>query len=196
SKSKFNIRELVLGLIAIAGVCCIYILQPEQTQSDLTMSNFKLGVILGVLAALISAVFTILNKPLTQKYASRNLVFLEMLAGFLFLSLLAPFYIMRFPDLQLVPQGWDDLWIFILGYCCTVWGQSLAMQSLKILSPFTVSLIVNIEPVYGILLAFLFYQEHQQLSWGFYIGVLLILTSILLQTPSMLFKRKRLPTTS
>ncbi len=196
SRSKFNARELLLGLIAIAGVCCIYVLQPAQEQMDHSMRNFKLGVLLGVLASLISAVFTILNKPLTQKYASRNLVFLEMLSGFLFLSLLAPFYMVHFPEQHLAPQGWDFLWIFILGYCCTVWGQSLAMQSLKKLSPFTVSLTVNIEPVYGIMLAFIFYQENEQLGWGFYLGVLLILISILMQTSVMLYagrKRRALP---
>jgi len=196
SKTTFNIRELLLGLVAIAGVCCIYILQPAQTHPEHAMRNFKLGVLLGVVAALISAVFTILNKPLTQRYASRNLVFLEMLSGFLFLSMLAPFYIMRFPEEHIVPQGWDFLWIFILGYCCTVWGQSLAMQSLKKLSPFTVSLTVNIEPIYGIILAFVFYQENEQLGWGFYIGVLLILASILLQTTSMLFRKKKNPALS
>jgi len=196
SKTTFNIRELLLGLIAIAGVCCIYVLQPAQGHPEHSMKNFKLGVLLGVVASLISAVFTILNKPLTQKYASRNLVFLEMLSGFLFLSMLAPFYIMRFPEQHVVPQGWDFLWIFILGYCCTVWGQSLAMQSLRKLSPFTVSLTVNIEPIYGIILAFIFYQENEQLGWGFYVGVLLILASILLQTTSMLFRKKKRPALS
>lgn len=196
SKTTFNIRELLLGLIAIAGVCCIYILQPEQAHPEQSMKNFKVGVLLGVVASLISAIFTILNKPLTQKYASRNLVFLEMLSGFLFLSMLAPFYIMRFPEQHIVPQGWDFLWIFILGYCCTVWGQSLAMQSLRKLSPFTVSLTVNIEPIYGIMLAFIFYQENEQLGWGFYVGVLLILASILLQTTSMLFRKKKRPALS
>lgn len=178
---KFNKIELFLSFIAVAGVVCIYVLQPHNTGAEHQMVNFKLGLALGIAASVISAIFTVLNKPLADKYPARPLVFCEMTSGLIFLSMLAPFYIMHFPAEQLVPVGWDYLWIFLLAYCCTVWAQSLAMAALKNLSPFTVTLSVNLEPVYGIILAFLIFKENAQLGYGFYIGMALIFISLMLQ---------------
>jgi drug/metabolite transporter (DMT)-like permease len=75
----------------------------------------------------------------------------------------------------------DWLWLVILSLCCTVWSQSLALTALKKLSSFTVTLSVNLEPVYGMALAFVLYNENKDLSTGFFVGVGLILLSVLLQ---------------
>lgn len=181
NKRKFNKIELSLSFIAVLGVVFIYVLQSHNTAPEHQMVDFKLGLILGIAASVISAIFTVLNKPLADKYAARPLVFCEMTSGLVFLSLLAPFYIMKFPTEVLIPVGWDYLWIFLLAYCCTVWAQSLAMAALKNLSPFTVTLSVNLEPVYGIILAFLIFKENAQLGYGFYIGMSLIFISLMLQ---------------
>ncbi|RYZ50388.1 MAG: hypothetical protein EOP49_14080, partial [Sphingobacteriales bacterium] len=74
------------------------------------------------------------------------------------------------------------LWLVVLSLCCTVWAQSLALSALKVISSFTATLSVNLEPVYGILLAFLFYKENTELHLGFYVGMSLILLSVILQT--------------
>ncbi len=190
NKGKFNRTEIGLSLLAVAGVYCIYALQPSNQEQEAQMVHFQFGVILGVLASIISALFTVFNKPLSQKYPARTLVFYEMSSGLLFLTLLAPVYLMNTPDFQLIPQGWDYLWLLLLSYCCTVWGQSLAMSALKRLSPFTITLSVNLEPVYGILLAFIIYKENQQLGTGFYLGMGLIFLSLALQV-SLLIRRGR-----
>src|SRR5262249_46204558 len=143
--------------------------------------DFELGIVLGVVASIISAIFTVLNKPLAEIYPPRTLVFYEMTSGLTFLSIIAPFYILSNPQEILVPQGLDYLYIFLLSYCCTVWGQSLAMSALKHLSAFTITLSVNLEPVYGIVLAFLIFRENDQLGYGFYIGMGLIFASLLMQ---------------
>lgn len=191
NKGKFNVLELGLSVLAVAGVFCIYLLQPANTGNAQAMANFELGVFLGVLASIISAIFTVLNKPLAEKYAPRTLVFYEMFSGLAFLSLIAPIYIHFNPTEILLPQGMDYLWIFILSYCCTVWGQSLAMSALKHLSAFTITLSVNLEPLYGIILAFLIYKENNQLGTGFYLGMSLIFASLLLQTMVQVSKSKR-----
>lgn len=190
NKGKFNSKEILLSLLAVAGVFCIYFLQPSGNKGA-DMPNFQLGVALGVAASIISAIFTVFNKPLTVHYPARLLVFTEMSTGFLFLSALAPFYILQMPAEPLLPQGWDYLWLFLLSYCCTVWGQSLAMNALRNLSPFTVTLSVNLEPVYGIMLAFLIFQENQQLGYGFYLGMGLIFLSLLLQVALIVHKNKK-----
>lgn len=190
NKGKFNTVEILLSFMAVAGVYCIYALQPREQDVPQPMADFELGVILGVIASVISAIFTVLNKPLAERYPPRTLVFYEMGTGLAFLSLLAPFYIWQNPSEVLLPQGWDYLWIFLLSYCCTVWGQSLAMSALKQLSAFTITLSVNLEPVYGIVLAFIFFQENDQLGLGFYLGMGLIFTSLILQVALLLHKNK------
>lgn len=178
---KFNKIEIVLSLMAVAGVFVIYILQPVTTAAEYKMENFELGLLLGIAASVISAIFTVFNKPLAEKYPARPLVFCEMASGLGFLTLLAPVYLVYFPEERLSPAGWDYLWIFLLAYCCTVWAQSLAMAALKKLSAFTVTLSVNLEPVYGIILAFLIFKENTQLGYGFYLGMCLIFISLILQ---------------
>jgi drug/metabolite transporter (DMT)-like permease len=194
NKGKFNTIEILLSFIAVAGVYCIYALQPEGDDGKASMVNFELGILLAVAASIISAIFTVLNKPLAEKYPPRALVFYEMSSGLLFLCILAPFYIIQHPAEALLPSGWDYLWIFLLSYCCTVWGQSLAMSALKKLSAFTITLSVNLEPVYGIILAFLIFQENNQLGWGFYLGMGLIFGSLMMQVILLVRKsRKTVP---
>ncbi|WP_118951145.1 DMT family transporter [Taibaiella helva] len=188
NKGRFNKVEILLSFMAVGGVYCIYALQPRHQDTAHPMANFELGVLLGVVASVISAIFTVLNKPLAEKYPPRTLVFYEMSTGLLFLCLLAPFYILQQPDEALLPHGLDYLWIFLLSYCCTVWGQSLAMSALKRLSAFTITLSVNLEPVYGIILAFLIFRENDQLGAGFYLGMGLIFTSLMLQV-ALLMRR-------
>jgi drug/metabolite transporter (DMT)-like permease len=189
NKGKFNFVEIFLSFIAVAGVYCIYALQPHD-KANHQMVNFEWGIILGVIAAIISAIFTVLNKPLAEKYPARTLVFYEMTTGFSSLCLMAPYYILKHPAETLLPQGWDYLWIFLLSYCCTVWGQSLAMSALKKLSAFTVTLSVNLEPVYGIILAFLIFKENNQLGYGFYIGMSFIFISLVLQIIIVILKNR------
>lgn len=191
NKGKFNSIEILLSLMAVGGVYCIYALQPHDKDVAHPMVDFELGVALGVVASIISAIFTVLNKPLAEKYPPRTLVFYEMSSGLVFLSLLAPFYLVQHPEEVLLPQGWDYLWIFLLSYCCTVWGQSLAMSALKKLSAFTITLSVNLEPVYGIVLAFLIFQENNQLGTGFYLGMGLIFASLLLQVVLLVRKSRK-----
>lgn len=181
NKGRFNTIEILLSFVAVAGVFCIYALQPDDHDQKHAMVNFELGVVLGVIASVISAIFTVLNKPLAEKYPPRTLVFYEMTSGLIFLSALAPFYLSQHPDVIILPQGMDYLWIFLLSYCCTVWGQSLAMSALKKLSAFTITLSVNLEPVYGIILAFLIFKENDQLGPGFYLGMGLIFASLMMQ---------------
>lgn len=181
NKSKRNNIEIILGLLAFAGVYCIYQFQ----------QFFGMGILLGVIAALLSSIFTVLNKRIANKYPVRTMVFYEMGTGWIFITLLLPLQFYFFPDTSFFPRAtnlledqWysnDWLWLVVLSVCCTVWAQSLALNALKKLSSFTVTLSVNIEPVYGILLAILFYKENQDLNTGFYVGMGLICLSVALQ---------------
>lgn len=183
NKGKYNLSELLLGLLAIAGVYLIY-------RGAIEMST---GVFLGIAAAILSSVFTVLNKRIAHKYPARVMVFYEMSAGWVLISILIGIAIAAGAESWLIapnnPAGalvfWpsleDWLWLLILALCCTVWAQSLALSALKELSSFTSTLTVNLEPVYGIALAFIFYQEQKDLDVSFYWGMGLIILSVALQ---------------
>ena len=194
NKSRHDLKEILLGSLAIAGVYLIYRFQ----------QFYGAGIACGITAAILSSVFTILNKKIASKYPARTMVFYEMSTGWVFISLLIPLVFYYKPSTVFVPvsnNGWlhnDWIWLVIMSLCCTVWAQSLALNALKKLTSFTVTLSVNLEPVYGILLAFLFYNENREiifnngtndLNWGFLGGMGLILLSVALQMVRLLKPR-------
>ena len=191
NKGKILVSEFIIGCIAVAGVLIMYVMMDESKGHLKDPADMRLGIILGVFTAVISAIFTVMNKPLAQKYEFRNVVFYEMSTGSLFLCLLIPFYLPYVTWEEVLPKGWDYLWLFCLVYFCTVLGQQLVIQSLKRLNPFTVTLSINIEPIYGIILAFLIHKENQFLGPGFYIGVLVIFSSLVLQVYYTSLKSKK-----
>ncbi|HMT34463.1 MAG TPA: DMT family transporter [Chitinophagaceae bacterium] len=180
-KVKFNVKEIIIGFIALIGMYSIYHFEVQ----------YAFGIMLGIFASILSAVFTILNKKIIHKYPSRLVAFYEIGSGFLFLTLLLPVYLYLQPNVSFVPIHFDWIWLLILSLCCTVWGQSLALSALKKLSSFTTVLMVNLEPVYGILLAMLIYHENKDLGIGFYLGILLIAFSVALHTLMMYIEKKR-----
>jgi drug/metabolite transporter (DMT)-like permease len=171
NKGKHNKAELLLGLLALSGVYFIYRFQ----------QLYALGILFGVIAAILSSVFTVLNKRIANKYPARTMVFYEMGTGWILITLLLPLQLFYYPSTEILPQGYDWLWLIILSLCCTVWAQSLALSALKHISSFTATLSVNIEPVYGIILAFICFNENNELNWGFYLGMGLICLSVVLQ---------------
>ncbi len=192
--SKHDLKEVLLGSLALAGVYCIYRFQQFN----------GLGIAFGIAAAILSSIFTVLNKKIASKYPARTMVFYEMGTGFIFISALMPVLYYYLPNTRFIPNtagAWyanDWLWLVVLSLCCTVWSQSLALNALKHLSSFTTTLSVNLEPVYGILLAFFFYNENHEiifnkgthdLNWGFLSGMSLILLSVVLQMLRMLKPR-------
>jgi len=198
NKGKHNLAELLLGFLAIVGVYLIYRYQV----------SFGVGIVFGLIAAILSSVFTILNKRISNRFPARTIVFYEMATGFVFVSALIFVYFYYMPDKKFWPANpaifgidWyrnDWLWLVVMSLCCTVWAQFLALSALKKLSSFTATLSVNLEPVYGILLAFLFYNENKeiiflnhttQLNFGFIMGMGLILLSVAMQMFRILSRR-------
>lgn len=191
SKTKMNVTNVVIGLVAVLGVGVIYFFQTDNQDPNAVMVNFDWGVIFGIIAAVISAFFTLVNKTIAPKYKAAPLVFYEMLFGFILLTILSPIYISYYDITHLVPTSIDWLWLGILAVFCTVIAQSLVMSALQKLDPFTVSLSVNIEPVYGIIIAFIFLQENKQLNWATYVGMAIITIAVLGQMKMEQVARKK-----
>ena len=173
------IAAVLLGLLVIVGIFFIFQVDP----------HFKTGIVIGLVSALLGSLFPVLNKRILKRVSSENVTLYELSGGFLVLSLLMPLYLYLFPAPSLTP-GWQDwIWLLVLAWACTVLAFNLSMSALRHISAFTVNLSYNLEPVYGILLAFVLFREDKYLNKGFYIGFCLILLSIILQTVRL--KRRR-----
>ena len=180
-KRRIILMEVLLGLLAITGIYIIFDFHPQ----------YKTGIIFGIIAAIGSSLFPIFNKKLLVRFTPATLTLYEMGGGFLALSLLIPFYLAQFPAGYYFPTLSDWLWLMILAVVCTVLCFDLQLNALKKISPFTANIAYNMEPVYGIILAFLIFKENKLLDIHFYIGVLLIILSVLLQTGRVWLKNRR-----
>ncbi len=161
--------ELLLSVFAVVGV--VFMAEDQK--------NHILGIVVGLASAFFSALFTVLNKNLVMRYDSRLLSFYELFTGFILLCILLPLVNAFVPLGKWTPSGSDWLYLALLSLFCTVVAFSLSLSSLRFLSPFTVNLSINLEPVYGIALAFVIFKEYRELGLGFYLGAGLILASVL-----------------
>ncbi len=180
-KRRIRFMEVFLGMLAIAGVYIIFDFHPY----------FKTGILFGILASVGSSLFPIFNKRLITTYDASLLTFYEMAGGAVFLMVCMPLYLHYFPATSFIPTGQDWIWLILLSVVCTVYCFDLQLTALKKLSPFTANLMYNLEPVYGIILAFIFFKENKFLNIHFYIGLLLIILAVVLQIGMVYGTRKR-----
>ncbi len=170
-KRRLSWIEVGLGLIAISGIYVIFDFHPQ----------YKLGIIFGIISAVGSSLFPIYNKALLETYPPRILTLYELGGGLLALTLLVPLYLLQFPAAYYIPTTSDWLWLLVLAWFCTVLSFDLQLNALKKISAFTANLMYNLEPIYGIILAFIFFKENENLHGQFYLGVGLILLAVVLQ---------------
>lgn len=181
TRKPFNRNEMLLGLLVIAGIYLIFHFDPQ----------YKAGIIIGLISALLASLFTVCNRLLVQRYKPETVTLYQLNGGFLFLTILLPFYLHFLPASHLIPTFSDTGWLLVLALFCTVWAFNLSMNALKKISAFTVNLTYNLEPVYGIGLAFLLFREDKFLSSSFYLGLFLIILSVVLQTWIVYKSRKK-----
>ena len=170
-KRAINLTEMFLGLLAIAGIYIIFDFHPQ----------YKVGIAFGIISAIGSSLFPIFNKQLLTRFTPNTLTLYELGGGFLILSLVIHFYLQQFPAAYYLPTNWDWVWLFVLAWLCTVLCFDLQLNALKKVSAFTNTLCYNLEPVYGIILAFIFFKENKALNGHFYVGVTLIFLAVILQ---------------
>ena len=170
-RKKVNLFELLLGLFALAGIGLIYI-------SNLTFST---GIYVGLLSAVTTVVVSVLNKKIVSGYDPMAITLYQLSGGFAGLTLMMPLYNYLFPTKYLVPQHYDWLWLILLSWVCTIFTFLLYISALKKVSAFTANLLLTLEPVYGIILAFIVFHENKELHNNFYIGFALICFAVVLQ---------------
>ncbi|OJJ23207.1 hypothetical protein BKI52_02295 [marine bacterium AO1-C] len=165
--------EVFIGLVIIVGLYVVFRFEFDHA----------VGLVLALVSAMLAALFTVINGRLIKKHNHTVITFYEMAGACLGCILFFPFYVRYFfpkRGLVLVPDAAID-WVYIgiLAMVCTVYAYTVAVKLMTKFSPFAINLTVNLEPVYGILLAFLIFGDAEKMTTGFYIGTLIILLAVL-----------------
>ena len=163
--------EVGLGLVVIVG---LYIIFSFNFQ-------YPMGLFLGILSGLTCAIFAVINSKLVSRVSSLTITFYEMAGACLGVVLFFPFYIDQWAtngQLNLTPSVMDWVYIAILSLVCSVYAYTVAINLTKKLSVFFIQLTLNLEPVYGIILALLIFREKEVMSWNFYLGTMVILGAV------------------
>jgi len=164
TKKPFIKFEILLGCLIIPPMIMI------ATNLDFSMLK---GFGMGILSAFLASLFSSYNKLLVDKADPYQISFLEMFSAFLFVSMIIPFLISN--NYSFMPQSTDWIYLLLLSLGCTTFAYVISMMALKHVSAFDATLVINLEPVYGILLAIFILKEHKELSPSFYFGVVIIL---------------------
>lgn len=167
-KRKIIGYEVLFGLFVILGLYIIYEVN----------GNFLYGIILALIAAFLSASFSIINGKFAGRYSSSYISFYQILGGVLFITGYLFFTDEMNPEFFALSTN-DFIYLMILGSVCTAYTFVASIDVMKYLSPYTVMLTINLEPVYGIILAIILFPETEKMSAGFYIGAGIIILTIL-----------------
>ncbi len=168
NKTKFKKYELLLGLIVIFG---LYIIFSFDFQ-------YKLGLALGVLAGLTSAVFSVYNSRFVKRIPSRTITFYEMIGVFIATGLFLPIFSLAGNEIALSPTLMDLFYIAVLAGVCSVYAYTVAVELMKRVSVFMIQLTLNLEPVYGIIMAVIIFGEKEKMNFNFYLGTMMIMTAV------------------
>ncbi|AWH85401.1 EamA family transporter [Flavobacterium album] len=188
--------EILMGFIVVLGLCII--IYGEQltvvfgkimeTPSDFwniladgtyTNPGHYWGILLALSSAFLSATFSIINGKYAKEHNPVVISLYELMGGVFFFSLYLLFTGSFTADFFAL-SGLDWIWLFILGSFCTAYAFIASVQVMKFISPYTVMLTINMEPVYGIILALIVFKEKEKMGWTFYIGAIIILSTVII----------------
>jgi len=173
SRKKVKGYEVVLGSVVIVGIIIIFTFD----------FHYKLGFLVGIISGLLVSVFSIINSKAIKRINAYSITFYEMLGASLGTALFLPFYQQYMAtdgQLHLTPTALDWFYIAILAIVCTVYAFTVMVEVMKRVSVFFIQLTVNLEPIYGIIMALLIFQEKEKMKGNFYLGTLVILSAVLL----------------
>jgi drug/metabolite transporter (DMT)-like permease len=178
-KRSFDLNEIILGMVVVLALGMI--MQTEYRFID--------GMFFAFVAVLLSVAFTLINGKVVHKSDARVMSVFQLGTGAICLSIIIFFQGKWSVDLFSITQS-DLLWILILAIFCTAYAFVVSIAVMRHLRPFSLMLAINMEPVYGILLGLLIFGSDEKMSLPFYIGTLLILSSVLMNGYLKLKKEK------
>lgn len=171
-KTRFVISELLLSALTLLGISLIFHFD----------TSYQLGIMLGIISSAFAALYTIYNEKLVKIYDSKIINYYQMISGTIGLGALLPVYLHFFPTTSFFPNIKDTIFLLLLSLFCTVGLYVIFAEVLKKIPAFTVNLTFNLEPVYAIIIAFLFFNEAKEVNIAFYAGLTFVILSVVLQT--------------
>lgn len=183
NRRRISFRELFFSIIALCGIALIFHFD----------TRYRTGIILGTVSSALAALFVIMNKRVTSSngYSWQGNLFYEILGGFIGLSFLLPVYLHFFPVESFIPSTLNLFYLLLFSVFCTIGLYMLQIQALKHISAFTLNLSYNLEPVYSIVLAMIIFKEGRDLDFSFYLGLSLIVASVIVQIYSVRRERQK-----
>lgn len=169
-KRKIIWYEIVFGIVVVCGVFII-------TQSEL---KYLLGIVLGIVSAFLSSLFAVLNGKFLEKHTATVITFYEFISGVLFISIYLLFAYNGFSEAFFILHMSDFIYLIILASICTAYAFIASVYVMRHISPYTVVLTYNLEPIYGIILALLIFPEKENMTWQFYLGAVLIISVVMI----------------
>jgi drug/metabolite transporter (DMT)-like permease len=170
-RKKIHLLEIGLGIVVLIGLGIILALD----------FKYPLGLFLGVISGMTAALFTVINSNLVTRVNTYSITFYEMLGACISILLFLPIYKNTFAaggELLLIPTYIDWVYIAIMAWACSVYAYSATIELTKKLSVFFIQLALNLEPVYGIILALIIFGQNEVMSLKFYLGTLIILGAV------------------
>lgn len=174
-KRKINVSEIILAIVVSCCILLIYNAKPE----------YWLGIVLGIICSFLSALFSVLNGKIHTKFPSQKIMFYEMIGGLMVVCMFLPFV----GGMEsIINVSWKDLGLLLLlGSLFTAYPMIESVSLMKFISPFTLLLNVNLEPVYGIILAWLIFGESEEMTPLFYVATSIMVLAIVV---NMVLKKK------
>jgi drug/metabolite transporter (DMT)-like permease len=168
SRKKIVGYEIVFGLLVVGGLALIFNVETQYVE----------GIVLALVSAFLSATFAIINAKLVIKHEPVVLSLFELIGGVLFFTLLLA-YSGSFSTAFFQLSASDLVYLLLLSSVCTAFAMIASTALLRVLDAYTVMLTINLEPVYGILLAMLLFDQSETMSGTFYLGALVILLTVI-----------------
>lgn len=180
-KRKIKPYELIFGLVIIIGLYFIFSFEFQ----------YLWGMVLSFISAALASWFTVINGILIKETKAKTISFYELLGAFILLSVYMAFSTKL--DINQFMVSTDDLqWLIILGVICTAIAFIVSVEVMKKISPYTVTISVNLEPIYSIVLAIIIWPKSETMSYGFYLGTIIVIATIFLNA----FFKNRTPKSS
>ncbi|QNM85966.1 DMT family transporter [Polaribacter pectinis] len=168
-KRRIKTIEIFLGLLVIVGLYIIFNFE----------SQYKLGVIYALISSFLGALFAVLNGLFIKKYSADTISLYQLFFGALFITLYLLF-INGFSKELFMLQISDWVYLFVLSSICTAYAFMASVKIMKFISPYTVMLTVNLEPIYAIILALFIFGDKEKMNPAFYLGAFIVLFVVLL----------------
>jgi drug/metabolite transporter (DMT)-like permease len=177
---KIQFIEVLLGVVVVIGLYVIFSFDFQH----------PFGLFLGILSGVTVAIFGVLNSLFVKRMTPTTITFYEMVGACITTALFIGLTQNTNDINSLIPSAMDWFWIAILAFACSVYAYAVSIELMKRLSVFFIQLTLNLEPVYGIILALLIFGESEVMVWSFYLGTVIILSAVMLYPVLKASRRK------